>query len=496
MKKIFKMFGITALLFMFCSCSDSDDDVSPDAISLEKTKITCSAEGEESTLNVESSVEWKLSGMSSWCTITPNGGEGGESTVSVKVKANEKASSRTATFVFTAGVAKETLVVEQAAAEFLTLSEDTLSFEQEGKTEVLSIVASGDWTVEGATEWCTLDKTSGTGDGEVNVTTLLNGGEERTTTLVFTMGEIKAEVVVVQAEERIESILEKEKKALKAFYEATGGEAWSERANWLDDEVPLEDWFGVKVDDDGRVIALKFIVNNLKGSIPPEIANLKRLQVLHVNMSELEGSLPVELAELIELKELTIRQSLLSGSIPVELSKLKNLRTLDFEGNHLTGTIPEEIGELSNLTKLNFFRNNLEGAIPSSLSNLVNLTDLMLGYNQLEGELSLFWGMKELQYLNLVVNKLSGEISTEVGTLTKLESINLAENNLTGSLPKELVASPVLTYFDVEGNRLTGEIPSEILNYPDFDWTSKWDWNRICNQQDGYGFTNSPVKPY
>lgn len=76
-----------------------------------------------------------------------------------------------------------------------------------------------------------------------------------------------------------------------------------------------------------------------------------------------------------------------------------------------------------------------------------------------------------------------------------LESLNLGRNNLSGKLPKEVVSSKEMHYFDVSMNRLTGEILAEILNFHKMDWTNKWDWRRICPQQEGYGFSNCPPNP-
>ena len=497
MKRKINFFGVIALFMVLWSCSESDDDVSPDTITLGKTEMICSAEGEDSTIELESSTDWKVSGLSSWCTINPSSGKAGKSNIAVKVKPNEENVSRTVSFIFTARAAKNTLVIKQDAAVFFNVSADALSFDYKGKTELLSIVASGAWIVKGETEWCTLDKTSGEGNGDINVTTLANESDERTTTLVFTMGDKTFDLVVTQEMVQMETILEKEKEALEAFYNATGGATWTENSNWLDDEVPVGEWYGVTTNDAGRVTSLRFKINNPKGNIPPEIGDLEKLEVLYINMAEFQNSeLPKELGNLKELKKLTLRQCLLSGSIPVELGNLTNLILLDLESNLLTGSIPNEICKLTNLVKLDLFRNKLTGVIPSDLDKLVNLNDLMLGTNQLEGDISVCCKLVKLEYLFLNTNKFSGKISSKIGDLTKLVSLNLSENNLTGSLPKELVASEVIDYFDVELNQLTGEIPNEILTFPDFDWTSKWKWNRIANQQKGFGFSNSPAKPY
>lgn len=196
MKKTFQILGVLVLFVMLFSCS-SDDDVIPDMISLVKDKTPWSADGESRSFELKSSTMWKVAGLSEWCILDITEGEG-DATVKVNVLPNETAQIREAKFIFTAGMAKDTLVINQLAAVFLKLSKDKLTFEPEGNKEVLSVVASGEWIVTGETEWCTLDKASGNGNGDVEVTILANQGEERATTLVFTMGDRKIELLVVQ----------------------------------------------------------------------------------------------------------------------------------------------------------------------------------------------------------------------------------------------------------------------------------------------------------
>jgi len=60
----------------------------------------------------------------------------------------------------------------------------------------------------------------------------------------------------------------------------------------------------------------------------------------------------------------------LTGSIPPEIGELSNLNSLYLRQNNLTGLIPLEIGELTKLTLLNLNNNQLSGEIPESICNL------------------------------------------------------------------------------------------------------------------------------
>lgn len=44
----------------------------------------------------------------------------------------------------------------------------------------------------------------------------------------------------------------KDREALIALYNATKGDSWTNKTNWLSDRPP-DEWFGIKTNDDGRV---------------------------------------------------------------------------------------------------------------------------------------------------------------------------------------------------------------------------------------------------
>ena len=67
--------------------------------------------------------------------------------------------------------------------------------------------------------------------------------------------------------------------ALAALYHATEGDNWINNYNWLSD-APLDSWFGVTTDGDGRVIEIDLRENGLNGTIPPELGDLAELKTL------------------------------------------------------------------------------------------------------------------------------------------------------------------------------------------------------------------------
>ena len=200
---------------------------------------------------------------------------------------------------------------------------------------------------------------------------------------------------------KVPSRLEADRDALVALYNATDGDNWTDKTNWLTDS-DLSTWFGVTVLN-GRVTSLSLRNNNLTGVISPELGNLTNLTWLILDWNRL------------------------SGEIPVELGNLSNLRVLRLGGFESGGSIPAFLGNLTNLEELNLGSNQLSGEIPAELGNLTNLTRLILDWNRLSGEIPVELGnLAKLEWLNLRANELSGSIPAFLGNLTNLTSLILS----------------------------------------------------------------------
>jgi Leucine-rich repeat (LRR) protein len=108
--------------------------------------------------------------------------------------------------------------------------------------------------------------------------------------------------------------------------------------------------------------------------IAPEIAQLKRLQVLEIIQCPIHD-LPKELGELQELTVLKCEQTLLK-KIPKSVFECTNLTELSFTRS-LIKSIPKEIKQLQKLQKLEAHHSTLE-ELPKELTELPNLTELKL----------------------------------------------------------------------------------------------------------------------
>ena len=143
----------------------------------------------------------------------------------------------------------------------------------------------------------------------------------------------------------------RDREILVALYEATDGPNWSTNTNWLTD-LPLEAWYGVATNADGRVTELRLDANNLRGPLLPEVGDLEYLEVLLLRFSHLTGGIPPDLGKLTRLRWLDARRSQLTGPLPPELGDLAQLEVLILKDNQLTGPIPEEFGRLERLEVL------------------------------------------------------------------------------------------------------------------------------------------------
>ena len=276
--------------------------------------------------------------------------------------------------------------------------------------------------------------------------------------------------------------------ALMALYNATDGANWSRSDNWGTD-APLDQWYGVRVDRNGRVLDLGLSVNNLSGSIPPELANLASLERLILNLNPLTGSIPPELGNLANLLTLRIWENELSGPIPPELGNLASLETLSIGGNNITGSIPPELGNLANLEQLFITDNAVAGSIPPELGNLTSLKRLAIRGTRVTGpippelgnlaSLEYMWlngneltgsippqlnALDNLGYMYLGYNHLTGPIPPQLGALANLEQLYLGNNNLSGPIPPELGNLSSLTDLELAGNDLSGPLPGMLGN--------------------------------
>ncbi len=153
---------------------------------------------------------------------------------------------------------------------------------------------------------------------------------------------------------------------------------------------PLNEWHGVEVDNDGRVVSLNLSERKLKGGIPRQVGDLGALTYLNISRNHLTGPIPPELGRLKNLETLALNgrkedanKNRLGGPLPPELGNLGELRKLFLHETDVSGELPLEFGNLLNLSEVNFTATNLEGCLPPPIRNnfipsLASLTNYIL----------------------------------------------------------------------------------------------------------------------
>ena len=170
--------------------------------------------------------------------------------------------------------------------------------------------------------------------------------------------------------------------ALLALYQSTNGFNWANNTNWLSDK-PLQDWFGVTTDSNGRITEIRLGENGLSGEIPPELATLNNLTTLYLGGNSLTGCAPDLLYDVPNGDVSTLdlhcpdKQSLIaiykSTDGPNWVKRYNWLS--DRPLGEWFGVTTDSYGRV---TKVRLLSNNLTGEIPAQVGDFTNLTDLHL----------------------------------------------------------------------------------------------------------------------
>ncbi|KAH9779232.1 Receptor-like protein 1 [Citrus sinensis] len=270
----------------------------------------------------------------------------------------------------------------------------------------------------------------------------------------------------------------------------------------------------------GSLLALQDIImpnNNLEGPIPNEFCQLDCLKVLDLSNNSIFGTLPSCLS-LGSIEQVHLSKNKIEGQLESIIHYYPYLVTLDLSYNRLHGSIPNWIDRLPQLSYLLLANNYIEGEIPVQLCQLKEVRLIDLSHNNLSGHippclvntalsegyydavaptwdhasapaLSYFppngspmgkeetvqFTTKNMSYyyrgriltsmsgIDLSCNKLTGEIPTQIGYLTRIRALNLSHNNLTGTIPTTFSNLKQIESLDLSYNLLRGKIPPQLI---------------------------------
>mmetsp|Transcript_10547 Transcript_10547/g.19133 ORF Transcript_10547/g.19133 Transcript_10547/m.19133 type:complete len:239 (+) Transcript_10547:117-833(+) len=197
------------------------------------------------------------------------------------------------------------------------------------------------------------------------------------------------------------------------------------------------------------------------------------MESLYLDVNHFSGTIPTELALIKRLDDLRLRHNNLAGTIPSELGSLEGLQILYLDRNQLTGSVPTEFGHLKYSIELHLYGNQLNGPIPTELANLHALCkynrqcdDPSLARQRLCFSFELPISALITASLYLDNNKLTGGIPSEFGTIVFLlddeEQLYVHKNHLNGTLPSEIGKMSNLRNFRAYTNGMKGSIPDDI----------------------------------
>ncbi|XP_031499498.2 receptor-like protein 7 [Nymphaea colorata] len=136
-----------------------------------------------------------------------------------------------------------------------------------------------------------------------------------------------------------------------------------------------------------------------------------------------------------------------------------NMEYFSVKNNSVTGEIPTSLCNFTMLLSLDLSNNKLSGQIPDCLFHM-DLVEVKLQNNQLQGQIPEFdcQTRTELKTLDLSANRFVGYIPTSLGNCKNLEFINLGYNKLSGEFPSWIAKLPQLKIFVLKSNSLNGAI--------------------------------------
>ena len=252
---------------------------------------------------------------------------------------------------------------------------------------------------------------------------------------------------------------------------------WNDSSNWMSSKgycswagiecVPLEGSQKSTYDSDYVITNINMTSNNIRGSIPTELAAAfgESLQVLDLSNNRLDSTIPRQLNNAKSLEVLSLSGNMLTGEIP-DVSNLQQLRVLNLGENELSSSIPQSIGDLTSVTELCLGSNKLTGTLPS-IEKLESMEKIELQENSLTGEIGWlsFHRMAYVKEIRLQNNNFAGVLPYQMGFLgylSKLEVLDLSSNSISGTLPRAIKNVKGLRELLLFDNKMDGELPDTL----------------------------------
>ncbi len=159
--------GITRTLTVTQSANTNTLSVVPETLNIAAAANSTSQFAINSNLST-----WTIVSSQTWLTVNPNSGSG-NSTITVTGSENTGA-ARTATVTISGGGLNASVVVTQAAAKFLTVSQTALNIPNTAGSNTFTITSNTAWSISDNASWLTVSPTSGSNNSTITVSATEN----------------------------------------------------------------------------------------------------------------------------------------------------------------------------------------------------------------------------------------------------------------------------------------------------------------------------------
>ena len=261
-----------------------------------------------------------------------------------------------------------------------------------------------------------------------------------------------------------------QRQLLVDFYHAMNGDAWLRKGNWLSETDPCDaarPWYGV-----GCAIVTDATLTNISAvptcqAVPPDSPrNAEPCQPKGIERPDKTACVQAGCC--------------FNADDPLAPVCFHPRRTpygvtaLQLPANNLRGTLPSHMpGALgATLQLFDLADNFITGQIPQALFGMERLHSFFLygrgaavGGTQLEGGLPDPPCTRNLKYLHLQRNALTGPIPPSVNKCVGLNQLHLFNNSLTGMVPASLKKLPLTTLY-MQGNNFSCPFPCFNTYHP------------------------------
>jgi hypothetical protein len=161
--------------------------------------ILYDADGGNKTMTINTNANWSFdSVLADWLSINPESGSG-NSAVTITASSNPSDQPRSTVISVSGGGITREISIEQAATTWLTLSSNELIIPREGTALYVDVSSNVDWSVSKVGDWINVTPTSGSNDGELTVSAIVNTStSSRTGSVTVSGGGLTRTMTVTQ----------------------------------------------------------------------------------------------------------------------------------------------------------------------------------------------------------------------------------------------------------------------------------------------------------